>query len=172
MLWSSSVDLGAHLHLKLQYDVLQMDFQQPKMWPRAKSLASFLRPWKENKKEEKRLHTGQIHAALSLTQLAAAIAGISSSKEESSPFRNGKAGTSDEDMGNVVSSAAALVTNVCVEAAESLGAKREQVRAAVDSGMAIQTPIDMIAVTATAATCNTFEYTSFSLFTISKLETD
>lgn len=56
-------------------------------------------------------------------------------------------------MGNVLSSAAALVTNVCVEAAESLGANRAQVRAAVDSGMAIQTPIDMIAVTATAATC-------------------
>ncbi|KAL8538305.1 hypothetical protein ACS0TY_000329 [Phlomoides rotata] len=137
----------------LEQNNIQMDFQQPKTWLRAKSLASSLWPWKENKKEEKRLHTAQIHAALSLTQLAAAIAGISSSKEKSSPFRNGKAGTSREDMGDVLSSAAALVTNVCVEAAESLGAKRAQVRAAVDSGMAIHTPIDMIAVTATAATC-------------------
>lgn len=155
----------------MQYDV-QMDFQQPKMWLRAKSLTSLLRPWKEKKKEEKRLHTAQLHAALSLTQLAAAIAGISSSKGESSPFQNGKAGTSSEDMGNVLSSAAALVTNVCVEAAEFLGAKRAQVRAAVDSGMAIQTPIDMIAVTATAATCNTFKNKLhlISFFMIRKLE--
>lgn len=145
----------APIYLKLQYD-LQMDFKQPKPWLRGKALTSLLRSQKENKKEEKRLQTAQLHAALSLTQLAAAIAGISSSvsKQESSAFQNGRAGTSSQDMGNVLSSAAALVTNVCAEAAESLGAHRAQVRAAVDSGMATQTPIDMIAVTATAATCN------------------
>lgn len=133
-----------------------MDMKQPKIWASSQSLTSLFRRRKENKKEERRLQTAQLHAALSLTQLAAAIAGISSSntsKEEGSPFQNG---TSSQDMTNVLSSAAALVTNVCVEAAESLGAKRAQVRAAVDSGMAIQTPIDMIAVTATAATCKTF----------------
>lgn len=136
-----------------------MDSKQPKIWLSGQSLTSLFRRRKENKKEERRLQTAQLHAALSLTQLAAAIAGISSSKssspskEEGSPFQNGIAGTSSQDMGNVLSSAAALVTNVCVEAAESLGANRAQVRAAVDSGMAIQTPIDMIAVTATAATC-------------------
>lgn len=135
-----------------------MDLKQPKIWLSGQSFTSLFRRKKESKKEEKRLQTAQLHAALSLTQLAAAIAGISSSsstKEEGSPFQNGIAGSPSQDMSNVLSSAAALVTNVCVEAAESLGANRAQVRAAVDSGMAIQTPIDMIAVTATAATCKT-----------------
>ncbi|KAL7106735.1 hypothetical protein ACP275_06G011800 [Erythranthe tilingii] len=128
-------------------DVVKMDFKPTKSWFRGKSFTSLFRSQKEKKKEERRLHTAELHAALSLTQLAAAIAGISSS---SSMCRNE---CSSEDMGNVISSAAALVTNVCAEVAESLGAHRARVRAAVDSGMAIQTPMDMIAVTATAATC-------------------
>ncbi|KAH6756315.1 hypothetical protein C2S53_003484 [Perilla frutescens var. hirtella] len=135
-----------------------MELKQRNTWMRVQSL---FRSKERSKKEERRLQTAQLQAALSLTQLAAAIAGMSTStsksKEEGSPFENGiaAAGTSSslQDMSNVVSSAAALVTNVCAEAAESLGANRAQVRAAVDSGMAIQTPIDMIAVTATAATC-------------------
>lgn len=142
---------------KFPVSLTQMDFkaQPQKSWLRGKSLISLFRSRKENKKEEKRLQTAELHAALSLTQLAAAIAGISSSAGEivCSPFQSGRQGASPEDMGNVLSSAAALVTSACAEAAESLGAHRAQVRAAVDSGMAIQSPIDMIAVTATAATC-------------------
>ncbi|XP_012844745.1 PREDICTED: uncharacterized protein LOC105964785 [Erythranthe guttata] len=125
-----------------------MDFKPTKSWFGGKSFTSLFRSQKEKKKEERRLHTAELHAALSLTQLAAAIAGISSSS--SSMCRSE---CSSEDMGNVISSAAALVTNVCAEVAESLGAHRARVRAAVDSGMAIQTPMDMIAITATAATC-------------------
>lgn len=135
-----------------------MDLKQPRMWPGSKLFTGLFKSRRENRKEERRLQTAQLHAALSLTQLAAAIAGISSSsskEETASPFQNGLVvEKSSQDMGNVLSSAAALVTNVCAEAAESLGANRAQVRAAVDSGMAIQTPIDMIAITATAATCN------------------
>ncbi|KAG8390490.1 hypothetical protein BUALT_Bualt01G0088800 [Buddleja alternifolia] len=126
-------------------DNYKMDFKHPKPWLRSKSLTSLLRSRKEKKKEETRLHTAQLHAALSLTQLAAAIAGIGNSI--------GKQGVCSQDMGNVLSSSAALITTVCAEAAESLGAQRAQVRGAVNTGMAIQTPIDMIAVTATAATC-------------------
>ncbi|PIN08652.1 hypothetical protein CDL12_18761 [Handroanthus impetiginosus] len=133
-----------------------MDFKHPKTWlRRTNSKTTFIRSQKEKKKEEKRLQTAQLHAALSLTQLAAAIAGISSSlgKQEMSQFGQESPLVSNQDIGNVLSSAAALVTNVCAEAAEALGAQRTQVRAAVDSGVAIQTPLDMIAVTATAATC-------------------
>ncbi|EYU45357.1 hypothetical protein MIMGU_mgv1a018604mg [Erythranthe guttata] len=128
-------------------DLVKMDFKPTKSWFGGKSFTSLFRSQKEKKKEERRLHTAELHAALSLTQLAAAIAGISSSS--SSMCRSE---CSSEDMGNVISSAAALVTNVCAEVAESLGAHRARVRAAVDSGMAIQTPMDMIAITATAAT--------------------
>ncbi|XP_020548908.1 VAN3-binding protein-like isoform X2 [Sesamum indicum] len=139
----------------IQQDNIKMDFKHPKTWLRGKSWTTLLRSPKEQKKEEKRLHTAQLHAALSLTQLAAAIAGTASSvgKQESSPFQNGRTEVPSQDMGDVLSSAAALLTNVCAETAESLGAHKAQVRTAVESGMAIQSPIDMIAVTATAATC-------------------
>ncbi|KAL2550895.1 uncharacterized protein Fot_12425 [Forsythia ovata] len=122
-------------------------------WPKGKSLTSFLRSRKEKKKEETRLRTSQLHAALSLTQLAAAIAGISRGKQDFTQIHKGKSVASCQDMGEVVASAAALVTAAFAETAESLGAQRAQVRAAVNSGMAIQNPIDMIEVTATAATC-------------------
>ncbi|KAL2550914.1 uncharacterized protein Fot_12444 [Forsythia ovata] len=121
-------------------------------WPKGKSLTSFLRSRKEKKKEETRLRTSQLHAALSLTQLAAAIAGISRGKQDFTQIHKGKSVASGQDMGEVVASAAALVTAAFAETAESLGAQRAQVRAAVNSGMAIQNPIDMIEVTATAAT--------------------
>ncbi|KAG6438373.1 hypothetical protein SASPL_103314 [Salvia splendens] len=122
--------------------------------PRTTWLATLFGSRNETKKEGKRLQTAQLHAALSLTQLAAAIHGIitatgSSSNGENSPFQPG---TPCQDMGNVVSSAAALITNVCAEAAESLGADRARIQGAVDSGVAIRTPIDMIAITATTAT--------------------
>ncbi|KAL3837986.1 hypothetical protein ACJIZ3_022577 [Penstemon smallii] len=130
----------------IQQDYNKMELNYPKTWLRDKSLTGIIRSRKERKKEETRLRTAELHTALSLTTLAAAIAGFSGSiatQEKPGAY----------DMGNVLSSAAALVTTACAEVAESLGAKRAQVRAAVDSGMAIQTPIDMIAVTAMAATC-------------------
>ncbi|CAI9772058.1 unnamed protein product [Fraxinus pennsylvanica] len=130
-----------------------MEFNHIKTWLKGKSLKSFLRSRKEKKKEETRLRTSQLHAALSLTQLAAAIAEISRGKQDFSQVHKGMLGASGQDMGEVVASAAALITTAFAEAAESLGAQRAQVRAAVNSGMAIQAPIDMIAVTATAATC-------------------
>ncbi|CAA2965789.1 Hypothetical predicted protein [Olea europaea subsp. europaea] len=122
-------------------------------WLKGKSLKSFLRSRKEKKKEETRLRTSQLHAALSLTQLAVAIAEISRGKQDFTQVDKGTSGANGRGMGEVVASAAALVTTAFAEAAESLGAQKAQVQAAVNSGMAIQTPIDMIAATATAATC-------------------
>ncbi|XP_022844564.1 uncharacterized protein LOC111367754 [Olea europaea var. sylvestris] len=122
-------------------------------WLKGKSLKSFLRSRKEKKKEETRLRTSQLHAALSLTQLAVAIAEISRGKQDFTQVDKGTSGANGRGMGEVVASAAALVSTAFAEAAESLGAQKAQVQAAVNSGMAIQTPIDMIAATATAATC-------------------
>ncbi|GFY81805.1 hypothetical protein Acr_02g0000450 [Actinidia rufa] len=62
----------------------------------------------------------------------------------------------DQDMGVVVASAANLLTTVCAEADESLGAKRARCPRCLcckKSGLATQTPIDVITLTATAATC-------------------
>ncbi|KAG2699156.1 hypothetical protein I3760_07G179700 [Carya illinoinensis] len=56
-------------------------------------------------------------------------------------------------MGDTVASAAALIATVCAETAESIGANKAHVASAVNSGLAAQTPVDIITLTATAATC-------------------
>lgn len=148
-----------------------MEFNHVKTWLKGKSLKSFLRSRKEKKKEETRLRTSQLHAALSLTQLAAAIAEISRGKQDFTQVDKGTSGANGRGMGEVVASAAALVTTAFAEAAESLGAQKAQVQAAVNSGMAIQTPIDMIAATATAATCTLLHISIFtSLLTGKKIK--
>ncbi|XP_019199760.1 PREDICTED: uncharacterized protein LOC109193345 [Ipomoea nil] len=127
-----------------------------KQWSKGNLLTRFFRSSHQEKKEKLRLRTAKVHAALSLTQLAAAIAGLASSSKaetEEFHFNNAISGEQRNNMGAVLASAAALVTTVCAEAAESLGAGRVQVAAAVNSGLAIHTPIDMLAVTATTATC-------------------
>ncbi|XP_060196699.1 VAN3-binding protein-like [Lycium barbarum] len=132
---------------------IKVDLHHMKGWLKSKSPFWLFRSHQE-KKEKLRLQTAKLHAVLSLTQLASAIAGFSSnnsSQIQDSHYE--KAGEWSHNMGSVVASAAALMTSVCAEAAESMGAGRAQVTSAVNSGLAIQTPMDMIAVTATAATC-------------------
>ncbi|CAK9187744.1 unnamed protein product [Ilex paraguariensis] len=135
----------------------RMDLNHMMEWLKGKSLTSLLRSHREKKKEEMRFQTAKLHAALSLTRLAAAIAGFSTNVsidiQDTNHFDCGGTGDWNQDKGVVVASAAALMTTVCAEAAESLGAQRSQVACAVNSGLAIQTPTDMITVTATAATC-------------------
>ncbi|XAR52104.1 hypothetical protein NMG60_11020006 [Bertholletia excelsa] len=125
-----------------------MDFNRLKRLINGKSLSNCFTSLSNKKKENFRLQTANLHAALSLTQLAASIAGFATNgltKASSSAW--------DQDMSVVVASAAALLTTVHAEVAESLGAKRSRVSFAVESGLAAQTPIDTITLTATAATC-------------------
>ncbi|CAL5323475.1 unnamed protein product [Camellia sinensis] len=140
-----------------------MDFNHMKGSLKLKPLTQIFRSRSKKKKEEFRLHTAKLHAALSLTQLAAAIAGFATSgtsteaqQDHIEHITSSRASTLalwDQDAGVVVASAAALLTTVCAEAAESLGAKRAHVASAVKSGLATQTPVDMVTLTATAATC-------------------
>ncbi|KAL3524511.1 hypothetical protein ACH5RR_017345 [Cinchona calisaya] len=135
-----------------------MNVNDMKGWLKGKSLYGFFRSFKEKKKDEIRFHTAKLHAALSLTQLAAAIAGFTTSTtteaQNTNPKSNGETRAGYKGMDSIVASAAALMTTVCAEAAESLGADRTQVESAVNSGLAIINPIDMMAVTATTSTCN------------------
>ncbi|CAN4100643.1 unnamed protein product [Withania somnifera] len=135
---------------------IKVDLHHMKGWLKGKSPFWFFRSNQE-KKQKLRLQTAKLHAVLSLTQLASGIVGFASNRSseirDSHQINYEREGKWSHDMGNVVASAAALMTTVCAEAAESLGAGRAQVASAVNSGLAIQTPMDMIAVTATAATC-------------------
>ncbi|PRQ60632.1 hypothetical protein RchiOBHm_Chr1g0383381 [Rosa chinensis] len=111
-------------------------------------------------KEDVRLQTASIHAALSVTRLAAAIASVAATKssidsESESAQDIGNQGTvlqSRNNIDDIFASAAALVTTVCAEAAESLGAQTIDVSSAINSGWATQTTGDMITLTADAAT--------------------
>ncbi|PHT79889.1 hypothetical protein T459_17941 [Capsicum annuum] len=135
---------------------IKVDLHHMKGWLKRKSPFWFFRSNQE-KKEKLRLQTAKLHAVLSLTQLASGIVGFASNSSseirDTHQINYDREGKWNHNMGNVVASAAALMTTVCAEAAESLGARRAQVASAVNSGLAIQTPMDMIAVTATAATC-------------------
>ncbi|EEF42313.1 conserved hypothetical protein [Ricinus communis] len=127
-----------------------MNLKRIKEWLRQKSLAGVFMKWRrgEKKKEEVRLLTAKIHAALSVAQLAAAIAGFAATSMEISKDIHNE----DLKTSNVVAYATALLASACAEAAESVGATRAHVASAVNSGLATQSPADMITLTASAAT--------------------
>lgn len=130
-----------------------------KSWLGGESISSLLRGSKTKRKEELRLQVAQVHAALAVARLAAGIAGIvANCSLETSNSKNlsihSEGGDWGEEMSTVVASAAALVATVCAEAAESVGANRAHVASAISTGLATRTFADMLAHTATAATCN------------------
>lgn len=130
-----------------------------KKWLREKSLSSFLGWNKEKKKEENRLRKSQLHAALSVARLAAAVTGfVANIIVEGQDIKHMVSEEGDiecdKKIGIVVATAAALIASVCAEAAESAGADKARVTNIVNSGLASQTPTDIIALTANAATCN------------------
>ncbi|KAG6536478.1 hypothetical protein ZIOFF_001536 [Zingiber officinale] len=124
-------------------------------------LRSFSRERKNKNKDEVRLTTAQVHAALSVTRLAAAIAGVvgnscymeSTQSSKVVSVVNLAERSTEENIKPVVASAAALVATVCAEAAESSGANREQLASVIRSGLATRTTADLLALTANAATC-------------------
>ena len=106
----------------------------------SKTVGRWLKDRRERKKEETRVHNAEVHAAVSLASVAAAVAAIAAAAAVSSRT----------DM--AVASAATLVAAQCVEAAEVLGAAREQLAAAVSSAVNVRSPGDVITLTAAAAT--------------------
>lgn len=106
---------------------------------------------RRRRRDELRLHSAQAHAAVSVAQLAAAVAGIVSASELR-PAASASAG--DRRLGTVLASAAALVATVCAEAAETAGANRGRVTSAVRTGLESRSSADLLTLTATAATCS------------------
>ncbi|TVU31613.1 hypothetical protein EJB05_23308 [Eragrostis curvula] len=103
---------------------------------------------RRRRRDELRLHSAQAHAAVSVAQLAAAVAGIVSVCE-----LKPAAAASDKRLGPVLASAAALVATVCAEAAETAGANRGRVTSAVRNGLDSRSSAELLTLTATAATC-------------------
>ncbi|XP_040374659.1 VAN3-binding protein isoform X2 [Rosa chinensis] len=107
------------------------------------SIKKWLKEIKERRKEEHRLQRAEVHAAISMAGVAAALAAIaaeSSGKNES---------TAKE---GAVASAAALVAAQCAKVAEAMGAKKEQISSVIGSAMSSTSASDILTLTAAAAT--------------------
>lgn len=117
--------------------------------PGGKTVGRWLKERREKKKEETRTQNAQLHAAVSVAGVAAAIAAIAAATAAASS--TGK----DEQVAKTdmaVASAATLVAAQCVEAAESMGAEREHLIAAISSAVSIRSHGDITTLTAAAAT--------------------
>ncbi|KAK3039495.1 hypothetical protein RJ639_028077 [Escallonia herrerae] len=95
------------------------------------------------KKDKARVEIARTHTALSVAGLAAALAAVSAAE-------NSK--TSGSKMSTALASATELLASHCVEMAESAGADHNRVASVVKSAVDIQSPSDLITLTAGAAT--------------------
>jgi len=108
------------------------------------SVKKWLKEIKQRRKEEGRLRRAEVHAAISVAGVAAALAAIATENSG-----NDKSSTSQEAA---VASAAALVAAQCAKVAEAMGAKREQLGSLIGSAMCGTNASDILTLTAAAAT--------------------
>lgn len=102
---------------------------------------------KQKRKDEQRLQRAEVHAAISVAGVAAALAAIAAENSKCDGDRN----TSRE---SAVATAAALVAAQCVKVAEALGAKKERLSSVISSAMSGTSASDVVTLTAAANTCN------------------
>lgn len=119
----------------------------------AKTVGRWLKDRKERKKEEARAHNAQLHAAVSVASVAAAVAAFAAAAASAS---SGNADEPSAKMDMAVASAATLVAAQCVEAAEAMGAERENLASVVSSAVNVRSHDDITTLTAAAATGKTF----------------
>ncbi|RLM64392.1 hypothetical protein C2845_PM16G11970 [Panicum miliaceum] len=134
------------IHPELDYDLcLKKKWLPRKMAPwNGISLKKWVKERKQKRKEEARLQRAEVHAAVSVAGVAAALAAIAA--ENAAP--PGVAGMRE----TAVASAAALVAAQCAKVAEVAGATPDQVAAAVDAARASTDASNVITLTAAAAT--------------------
>lgn len=114
------------------------------------SIKKWLKEMKAKRKEEERLQRAEVHAAMSVAGLAAALAAIAaenSKREDCNPTKEA-----------AVASAAALVAAQCAKVAEAMGAKKEQLGSLIGSAMSGNSASDILTLTAAANTCKYKDY--------------
>lgn len=95
------------------------------------------------KKDKARVENARIHAALSVAGLAAALAAVAAAENSKS---------SSSKMNSALASATELLASHCIEMAESVGVEHDRVTSVVRSAVDIQSPSDIVTLTAAAAT--------------------
>ncbi|KAF8768572.1 hypothetical protein HU200_007120 [Digitaria exilis] len=126
-------------------------------WLKAKLMNIMQRQYGRNR-EDKRLQTAQMHAALSLARLSTVVAGTIGNCSFGSNNLSGSAMTDRREDTNTkmhaaIASAAALVAASCAEAAKSAGASREQVSSVINMGLETRALGDLLTLTTSAAAC-------------------
>lgn len=112
------------------------------------SIKKWFREFKQKRKEEDRLQKAEVHAAISVAGIAAALAAIAA--------ENSKKDDSGTTKDAAVASAAALVAAQCAQVAEAMGAKREQLSSVIGSAMSGTSASDILTLTAAATTCKNY----------------
>lgn len=102
---------------------------------------------KGKRKEEKRLQRAEVHAAVSIAGLAAALAAVAAEGDSNEE--------PDKERETAIASAATLVAAQCAQMAELMGAKREQLSTILGSAISGTKTSDILTLTAAAATCMT-----------------
>ncbi|KAJ9689134.1 hypothetical protein PVL29_014670 [Vitis rotundifolia] len=108
------------------------------------SIKKWFKDIKLKRKEEDRLQRAEVHAAISVAGVAAALAAIAA--------ENPKQDHSNATKESAVASAAALVAAQCAQLAEAMGAKRELLSTVMSSAMSGTSASDILTLTAAAAT--------------------
>lgn len=98
------------------------------------------------KKERDRVNRAQVHAAVSVAGVAAAIAAIIAEW-------NSRNNSPDLLITAAMASATELIASHVIEVAEQAGAERDKVVSVVSSAVDIKTNGDLMTLTAAAATC-------------------
>ncbi|XP_004507790.1 VAN3-binding protein [Cicer arietinum] len=108
------------------------------------SIKKWFKEIKMKRKEEQRLQRAEVHAAMSIAGVAAALSAIAS--------ENSKKEDSNEDRDAAIASAAAMVAAQCAKVAEAMGAKKEVLSSVIGSAMSGTSASDILTLTAAAAT--------------------
>lgn len=109
-----------------------------------------LKDQKERKKQETRTHNAQLHAAVSVAGVAAAVAALAASIV--TPTSDATKTKAPPKTSAAIASAAALVASHCIEIAEDMGANHDQIITVVSSAVNARSNGDIMTLTAGAAT--------------------
>ncbi|XP_054807998.1 VAN3-binding protein [Prosopis cineraria] len=109
------------------------------------SIKKWFRELKLRRREEQRVQTAEVHAAISVAGVAAALAVIAAENLKGD-------WPSNAEKEAAVASAAALVAAQCAKVAEAMGAKKDQLNSAISSAMIGTSASDILTLTAAAAT--------------------
>ncbi|XP_052485482.1 VAN3-binding protein isoform X1 [Gossypium raimondii] len=106
------------------------------------SIKKWFKEMKAKRKEEERLQRAEVHAAISVAGLAAALAAIAAENSKRNDYNPTKEAA--------IASAAALVATQCAKVAEAMGAKKEQIGSVIGSAMSGTSASDILTLTASA----------------------